>query len=220
MVMKGKKRLLPTIFPRKNRRGQFYLVAAIVIITILIGFSVVSNYSRNREVVQLYDLKQELNIETARVLEYGTYQEEEADDLLADFAESYADYAGEGKNMYFFFGNFQKVTAVAYQDLSNDLIDIAIRKGSGRTGNDNLQCKINNVLASICEGSLGGGEQMIRGETKVFEEFKHHGEIQEDHINLMIEILDAKYHFNLRTGENFYFVLEQRVGDERYVVSG
>ena len=115
----------------EGKRGQFYLVAAIVIITILIGFSVVSNYSRNKEVVQLYDLKSELNIETARVLEYGVYQEEDAEAVLSGFAESYADYAGEGKNMYFFFGNFQKVTAVAYKDLSPDRIIIAIRKSGG-----------------------------------------------------------------------------------------
>jgi hypothetical protein len=204
----------------KGKGGQFYLVAAIVIITILIGFSVVSNYSRNKEVVQLYDLKQELNIETAKVLEYGTYQEQDADEVLSDFAKSYADYAGQGKNMYFFFGNFQKVTTVAYQDLSSDKINIAIRKGYGRKGNDDLHCKINNVQSYVCEGTLGGNEQMAQGASITFQDFSSHGETQEQQVNLMIEILDAKYHFNLRTGENFYFVLEQKVGEQRYVVSG
>ncbi len=193
-----------------KKGGQFYLVAAIVIITILIGFSVVSNYSRNKEVVLLYDLKQELNIETARVLEYGTYQEEDAEIVLSDFAESFADYAGEDKNMYFFFGNFQKVTAVAYQDLSNDKMEITIR-GAGRR---DLECKINEVLTSPCKGSLGGKEEMVLGEKITFEEFTS------EEVRLLIGILEAEYHFKLRTGENFYFVLEQKVGGERYVVSG
>jgi len=209
MVMMGKK------------RGQFYLVAAIVIITILIGFSVVSNYSRNKEVVKLYDLKQELNIETAKVLEYGTYKEEEADTLLSDFAKSYADYAGEGKNMYFFFGNFQKVTAVAYQDLSNDEMKIAIRKGTGKKGRDNIDCTIDGgVTKTLCEGTLGGEEQMVRGETITFQDFSSQSGNIEQQVNFLIDILDSEYHFKLRTGENFYFVLEQIVGEERYVVSG
>ena len=58
----------------KQKRGQFYLVAAIVIISLIVGFSVVSNYATNKEVVKLYDLKEELGIESANVLKYGTYQ--------------------------------------------------------------------------------------------------------------------------------------------------
>ena len=231
MVMKGKKRLAPTIFPRKNRRGQFYLVAAIVIITILIGFSVVSNYSRNKEVIQLYDLKQELSIETARVLEYGTYQTAEADEVLSEFAENLADYAGEDKNMYFFFGNFQKVTTVAYQDLSEDEMKISLIGGGGKRGRDDIICKISTFLAddivkdapavkTPCEGSLGGEGEMIQGEKITFEGFPtQEGTIQQQ-VHLLIEILKADYRFRLRTGENFYFVLEQRSREGRYVVSG
>ena len=211
MVMEGKK------------GGQFYLVAAIVIITILIGFSVVSNYSRNKEVVLLYDLKQELNIETARVLEYGIYQEEAAKTVLSEFAESYADYAGEGKNMYFFFGNFQDVTAVAYQDLSNNEIKIALRKGGGKEGRDDLRCDINGVPTNICESILGEQTEMVQGQNVTFKNFAVLSGTQVEpveQVHLLINILDAEYHFRLRTGENFYFVLEQTVGEERYVVSG
>ncbi|MDO8528709.1 MAG: hypothetical protein Q7S06_02355 [Nanoarchaeota archaeon] len=194
MVMMGKK------------RGQFYLLAAIVIITILIGFSVVSNYSRNKEVVQLYDLKQELNIETAKVLEYGTYQQVDAQILLSDFAESYADYAGEGKNLYFFFGNFQEITAVAYQDLSRGEIKIKLTSSGGGHGQ-----------STITETTLGGQAEMVNGQTWTYtipEEFS------DRQIHLLIEILEEEYPFRIKTGENFYFVLEQTVGEERYVVSG
>lgn len=189
-----------------KKRGQFYLLAAIVIITILIGFSVVSNYSRNKEVVQLYDLKQELNIETAKVLEYGTYQQVDAQILLSDFAESYADYAGEGKNLYFFFGNFQEITAVAYQDLSRGEIKIKLTSSGGGHGQ-----------STITETTLGGQAEMVNGQTWTYtipEEFS------DRQIHLLIEILEEEYPFRIKTGENFYFVLEQTVGEERYVVSG
>lgn len=204
----------------RGRGGQFYLVAAIVIITILIGFSVVSNYSRNKEVVRLYDLKQELSIETARVLEYGTYEEEEAETLLSDFAKNFADYSGKGKNMYFFFGNFQKVTAVAYQDLTTDKIKIILRSRGGREGRDEIRCKVDGSLKTPCEGSLGGKEEMSSGEKITFEEFASRQGEQEEQVHMLVEILESDYHFTLRTGENFYFVLEQIVGEERYVVSG
>jgi len=213
----------------RGRGGQFYLVAAIVIITILIGFSVVSNYSRNKEVVKLYDLKQELNIETAKVLEYGTYRTENADELLSDFAENYAAYTGEGKNMYFFFGNFEKITAVGYQDISTDKLNIELRGGGGIKGKE-ISCKIklldrngeiiSEETTTSCAGSLGGETEMVQGETITFEGFSTQKGTIEEQVHLLIDILGSEYHFRLRTGENFYFVLEQIVGGERYVVSG
>jgi len=108
----------------KQKRGQFYLIAAIIIITMIAGLVVISNYSKKREAVKLYDLGQELGIESENVLDYGTYNElneSEMTALLQQFVEEYTSYAGEGKSLYFIFGNSEKITIIAYQELAADV---------------------------------------------------------------------------------------------------
>lgn len=113
----------PIIFARKNRRAQFYLIAAIVIISVIIGFAVISNSPKKKIPVKLYDLKQELGIESANVLAYGTYSElneTEMRALLQNFVTEYVAYAGQGRNLYFIFGNQNKIIIMSYQTLAEE----------------------------------------------------------------------------------------------------
>ena len=61
-------------FCPKNRRGQFYLIAAIVIISIIIGFTSISNYSKDVNSETINNLRDELHIETGQIVEYGVNQ--------------------------------------------------------------------------------------------------------------------------------------------------
>ncbi len=115
--MRGKRGLKPTIFHKKNRKGQFYLLAAIIIITVMVGFITVSNYSYKKTSVNLYDLGEELGIESQNVIDYGTAQEKDIDTLLTQFVEDYVSYAGNNKNLYFIFGTGSDLQAKAYHDL-------------------------------------------------------------------------------------------------------
>ncbi|MDD5023280.1 MAG: hypothetical protein PHU63_03870 [Candidatus ainarchaeum sp.] len=102
----------------KNKKGQFYLLSAIIIIAILIGFVTISNYSNRKTTIRIYDLEEELGIESQNIMDYGTYKEYDIDSLLNQFVESYADYMGEGKNLYFLFGDSEEITVKAYQEIS------------------------------------------------------------------------------------------------------
>ncbi len=107
----------------RGRKGQFYLLAAIIIITLIVGFVVVSNYSSRKSSVKLYDLGEELGIESQNVLDYGTYNsldEGDMNELWERFIENYVAYAGENKNLYFIFGDPEGLglQVVAYQDLA------------------------------------------------------------------------------------------------------
>ena len=119
--MKQKKSIFFTdnFFP-KNNKGQFYLIAALIIITIIVGFVVVSNYLEKKEAIKLYDLGEELGIESENVLDFGTYNEfneSEMDTLLHEFVDSYAEYIEEGIEIYFIFGNPEKITVIGYREL-------------------------------------------------------------------------------------------------------
>ena len=119
----------------KTKRGQFYLIAAVIIITVIIGFVTVANYSRKKTSVKLYDLGEELGIESQNVIDYGTYAGGDIDILLEQFIESYVDYAGGGKNLYFLFGNSSSIKVIAYQELeesvSVDGSELIIINGKG-----------------------------------------------------------------------------------------
>ena len=108
----------------KCKRGQFYLVAAIIIIAFVAGFITISNYSKRKTSVQLYDLGEELGIESQNVLDYGTYNElneESMDALLEQFIEDYVTYAGDDKNLYFLFGNSNSIKIKTYQEVEESV---------------------------------------------------------------------------------------------------
>lgn len=131
--MNKKRGLKPAIFLMKNRRGQFYLIAAIVIISVVIGFAVISNSPKKDIPVKLYDLKQELGIESQNILEYGTYNElneTEMKMLLQNFVTEYVAYAGADKNLYFIFGNSEKIVIMVYQNLVNESASVDVGSGN------------------------------------------------------------------------------------------
>ena len=82
---------------RGNKKGQFYLIAALIIISVMVSFMAYQNKIRTAPVsYKIYDLGKELNLETAQVLDYGIYSnpaQEQA--ILKSWANNFSAYAGE-----------------------------------------------------------------------------------------------------------------------------
>jgi hypothetical protein len=116
----------------KNKRGQFYLIAAILIITVIVGFVTIQNYSRKKSSVTLYDLGEELGIEIQNVMDYGTYNDENLDTLFAEFIETYIDYVGVNKNIYFLFGNSESMNVKAYEELTEVSMNDNLKTDAGK----------------------------------------------------------------------------------------
>ncbi len=130
---RGKKSPSENSFFPKNHKGQFYLIAAVIIITVIVGFITISNYSKKRTSVKLYDLGEELGIESQNVLDYGTFtypdDEEGMNALWESFIENYKDYAGGGKDLYFIFGDSGSLQVKAYEDLEEVDYDLTTNGG-------------------------------------------------------------------------------------------
>jgi len=110
---------------RLSRKGQFYLITAFIIITIVVGSVAISNYAKKQSSIRLYNLKEDLKIESENVLEYGTYSEfdeVQMKELLSNFTEIYSGYIGEGVQIYFVFGNREKIIVAGYQELTSETI--------------------------------------------------------------------------------------------------
>ena len=88
-----------------NKRGQFYLMAALIIILLIIGFATISNYSKTKSYSKIYNE------------EIGT---EQMEGLLEGFIEEYSKI-GSLDELYFVFGNAETIVFMGYQQLEEEL---------------------------------------------------------------------------------------------------
>jgi len=96
-----------------EKRGQFYLIATMIIVSITVGLVVVSNYSRGGNSIKLYDLGEELRIESEKFLDDisargGDYSE------IHDFTEEFDAYAGDDVEIYYITGTVGNIEAYKY----------------------------------------------------------------------------------------------------------
>lgn len=106
------------ILYKKNKRGQFYIIASLVIVFLLVGLTSITNYATLDRFDSLSHLRDEIKIEGQNVLDYGIYTElgnDDFEELIENFASIY-----EGKgNIYFIFGDKQRVKEFSYSEIKN-----------------------------------------------------------------------------------------------------
>ena len=111
-----------------NNRGQMYLIAAVIIISLVAALLTVSNYSKKINPIEIYKLGEELEIESASLLEYGTAQNFnnlEMHHLVSSFIEEYINYS-DIERLYFIFGNETEITFGGYHEFLNEEVSIKI----------------------------------------------------------------------------------------------
>ncbi|MBD3247609.1 hypothetical protein GF378_03245 [Candidatus Pacearchaeota archaeon] len=176
---------------KEDKRGQFYLLAAIILIVIISGFAAVSNYTRKQSSIKLYDVRNELGIESGKVLDYGTLQGEFIEEdvhIIDHFTEKYNEYAGEDKKIFFIFGGYEKITLITYGNATQGDIEL-----------------------------IAGGSQPITTEIPRKQIIKQ--TITPEGGEVTVKIGENKYPFELKPGENFYFIISQKIGEEQVVVT-
>jgi len=175
------------------KRGQVYLIAAVVIVGIIIALATVINYSKKQNPIEIYNLGEELGTESVNILEYGTYNNYnniQMTNLLLSFIEEYSRY-GNIERLYFVFGNLTEISFVGYHEIIVDMVRITAGGNSNEItiprGDENL------VIETIYPNNI------------------------ED---VTISVLQTDYGFRLRQGENFYFIMFQEEGEEQHVIQG
>jgi hypothetical protein len=181
---------------RYNKKGQFYLIAAVVIIGVLIGLAVVTNFVIERKSYDKFiDIQDELRLESENIINHGVFDDD--DDiagLLENFAGQYAQYIGEENDVLFVYGD--EVTLSA---------DAARPEGDG--GPYVHYVSLFNFRSSVSL-TLGGKPLEINVDT---------AEIDSNQINVnpeadgkfTISVGNTNYDFELTEGKNFFFVVRQ-----------
>ncbi len=172
-----------------NKRGQFYIMAAILIVLALFGMASISTYAVVKpEPRTIYDLSKDLDRESYNVLEYGTYNNEDLTELSESFAgEDVAEYflkKTDDANIVFVYGDKNDLNFLSYETVDT---------GNIRVGGTNWQA--HNTHSR-----------------------KRHSENSDFENNFVkINILDKDYFFELKDNEMFYFVIAKKRGDETFV---
>lgn len=102
-----------------KKKGQFYLVSAIVLVTVILGVIAVSNYSRQNSNKAIYELKDEIEIESKKVLDYSlnnSLTQLQTDEKMISFTQNYINSDSKNKDLYFIFGTLANITVKGYQN--------------------------------------------------------------------------------------------------------
>jgi len=174
----------------KNKRGQFYIIAALIIVIIITGFAGLGTYAIvTPDPKTIQSLSKDLKQENPKIIDYGIYNEEDLNQLLTDFTGTeFAPYflkKTDNANIVFIYGDKNNLKAVQYDTESTGTI-------TANFGGSSSWIDLTGTYAKEIQIIPSGNE-------------------------IEVTILNKIYRFNLIEGELFYFVMVQEKEDETYV---
>jgi len=173
----------------KNKKGQFYLMAAIIIIMAISGIASIKTYAAVKsEPRKIQDISFELKEEGMRIIDYGVYKQEDLEPLLDSFTEEYAPYflkKTDNTSIIFIYGDKNNLNAIKYKQEYTGVVYATLGGGAPQWQNLNTYSEKVSIIP------------------------------QGDSVSVMI--LDKEFEFKLRENEMFYFIIVQGKDGEIYV---
>ncbi|MFA5953531.1 MAG: hypothetical protein WC812_02985 [Candidatus Pacearchaeota archaeon] len=174
---------------KRGKGGQFYLVAAMIVIAVIIGISSISNYSnKSKADKEMKNFEQELNTEVEKNLEYislNSLSDSSTKNLWINLTDNYITKLGKNKESIFIFGTKSQITVKGYK--LNNSNDLQINVGSG----------VESLASS--EG-----------------EFERDFNPSVENVTIIKE--NIEYVFDLKQGQNFYYLISKEYNSERIII--
>jgi len=174
---------------KRGKKGQFYIIAAVIIVLVVISVSSVVTYSVVKsQPKSVTELSKTLETESPYVIKYGFYNNQNLTALMENFTEiDFATYFGLSSdyattNITFVYGNRSQLVIVKY-----------IKTNTGTIGFGNSQYSTRGIEVNKTNLTPAPGE------------------------DITIVIYGNKYTFALEEGQIFYFVLTNEKNGEIYV---
>ncbi len=198
-----------------NKRGQFFILAAVIISAVVMSLAVVYNsvYSQP-EPTRFYDLSEELKGESARVVDYGVYHDEDVFLLMNNFSKDVArDLSGSYPEIGFVFiyGNKSELHVDNYGD-EDSFFQINDSAGVLQGGSENFE---SSIIINL------GSESFSEKVDQDFSDYNKHswrkkienptGE------NIIVNINKQEYSFLVKENQQFFMILMKKQGDDEYV---
>jgi len=175
-----------------NKKGQFYLVAAIIIVLAISGIASVKTYTNIKsEPRKIQDIGSELKEETTRIVDYGVYSKQNLTKILNNFTDSeFAPYflkKTENTNIVFIYGDADELYSVQY--FPKDTGTIYASLGGASAQWSTIGTYVNRTRITDADG---------------------------DKI-VTVTILNRNFDFEIKENEMFYFLITQEKEGEVYV---
>lgn len=176
-----------------EKRGQFYIAAAIILIAVIFGFATISNYSKMFNTLDIEDESYDLSLEVQKIFDSGLEQglsDEEINENLKTYVESYSKSSNLPTDFYFVFGDDTSVEVSAYIE-SEDLKTIQI----DRDDNFNFIPEIN--LTSYNYTTLDGTYYTN---------------------DIYLKIDDSVHSIEIDEGRNFHYIISRDIKGEKHII--
>lgn len=176
-----------------NKRGQFFLVAGLIIAALLLSLAAVNNSARvSKEDTKTQSIFDSLSYEGARVIDSGVYQSKDQTFINSRLADLAGNYSSSSPDSDFF---------VIYGDAGNlSLFNYNSCRSVGEIGFDYIN-----------------SEQCVSQTIK--EPCKSERNCKSSNGKITLTIGGIGYSFNLQQGQNFYVVLKRDNLGETYVAT-
>lgn len=177
-----------------NKRGQIFLIAALIITGIIVTLSVINITTKApEEDATLYDLSSEIDYESSQLIDHGVYYSYDSDKLKESMVSLMSNYssANPDTDIVSIFGDENSVTEMRYEQVAVGTLGIGTGSTSGLT-----QTKIEPVIRTTL---------LEENQKKIEVMFNATGE-------------NSTVSFNLKSGQNFFLVLKRTRGGQTNVV--
>lgn len=174
-----------------NKRGQFYIIAALIIVAAISSLTAVSTYAITRPEPRVIEsVSSDLKTEGPSIVDFGILNNKDSNDILEDFAkDEFAPYflqKTENANILFIFGNKTSLFGVRYREEVSGKISASI---GGRAS-----WYITNPYSEKIDINVFPSDESLR-----------------------VNLLNNTYQFELMDNEMFYFIIGQEKEGEVYV---
>lgn len=175
----------------KNKKAQFYLVAAILILLAIAGLTSVTTYAITKsEPRQIKDFSAELKEEGPRIIDYGVVNNKNLTKVFENFTEyEYAPYflkKTQQTSIVFLYGNESDFYVSQYNQEDTGTISASL--GGSNVNWNQIDTYSNRTKVTVISGD-----------------------------SLEVNVLGNDYSFDIRANEMFYFVIVQEKDGEKYV---
>lgn len=149
-----------------GKKGQFYMVAAIIIATFVLGVATISNHIQRESSERIRDLEGEVKIESAYAADYSLNTGANFKGTMSDFTDNYIEEYKRNNDIYFLFGSDSEMNVRGYQNTDRVII---------------LSDGNSNKTITSSEGSLSGNINPIGNEIILYlDELKYSFDIKSD----------------------------------------
>ena len=194
-----------------NKKAQFFLLAAVIIVTVITSLGITANQARvTKEPENFYDFSYEVNREIGAVVDYSIYSDFDDEVDLTDFVNLLTDDIKDK--------NPDADFVIIYGDNISGVIVINEKKESIAVGDKTIEGREEIKISKICQGY---GDSRL---CKPVENFNN--EIKSQKIDaeelagqsvIQVEIGVQAIDFPVSQHKQVLFIIQKDVGDERFV---